>query len=381
MKKIVMLVGLLIAVTTASAQFYYKGGKNVDMIHPQLRLPETRNEIILPQVDGYTIYKADLHTHTVFSDGHCNARYRAAEAWRDGLDVMAVTEHIEYRPNEKLFLEYMKATRAEVPEGQHTLTDLNMPVKEAQKWAKNYGLTIIPGVEITRNPIEIGHYNALFTTDNNIIYDKDPLQAMRNARAQGALVMHNHPGWRRTSLEMPEVEKQAYEADLIDGVESMNGAEFYPKAITRAVEKKIFVAACTDIHASSASDYHERGDFHRNMTFILAKDKSLESLKEALQAGRTIAYSFGTLAGEEELMKKFFLASVTITPVSATLATLTNHTSVAFYIVGSTGQMVKLSPFSSIQWKHSKKTKRLQLELSNIWVQGEKNLTVSVKVK
>ena len=381
MKKTLLLVGLLMVSVTVSAQFYYKSGKNVDMIHPQLSLPETRCEIILPQIDGYTLYKADLHTHTIFSDGNCTARYRAAEAWRDGLDVMAVTEHIEYRPNEKTFLKYMNAKKGPKKEGVYTRSDLNMPVQEAQKYARNYGLVIIPGVEITRNPIEIGHYNALFTTDNNAIYDKDPLQAMRNARAQGALVMHNHPGWRRTSLEMPEVEKQAYEAGLIDGVESMNGREFYPKAVTRAVERHLFVAACTDIHNSTAADYHERGGFHRNMTFILAKDKSLESLKEALSAGRTIAYSYGTLAGEEELMKKFFLAAVKITPISPTSVILTNHTSVAFYIIGETGQFVKLSPFSSIQWKHGKEAKQLTFELPNVWVQGEKNLTVSVNIK
>ena len=130
---------------------------------------------------------------------------------------------------------------------------------------------------------------------------------MRNARAQGALVMHNHPGWRRTSLEMTEVEKKAHAEKLIDGIEIMNGQEFYPKAITRAAEKGLFMAACTDIHATSSSDYRERGGYFRNMTFILAKDKSLESLKEALQADRTIVYSYGTLAGSEELMKKFFL--------------------------------------------------------------------------
>jgi hypothetical protein len=258
---------------------------------------------------------------------------------------------------------------------------LNLPVQEAQKYAKNYGLVIIPGVEITRNPVEIGHYNALFTTDNNAIYDKDPLQAMRNARAQGALVMHNHPGWRRASLEMTEVEKKAHAEKLIDGIEIMNGQEFYPKAITRAAEKGLFMAACTDIHATTSSDYRERGGYFRNMTFILAKDKSLESLKEALQADRTIVYSYGTLAGSEELMKKFILASVSFTPISHTSVMLTNNTSLDFYIAKEGGRLVKLSAFSSILWSHGKRAETIALELANVWIQGEQTLRVDVNIK
>lgn len=381
MKKIVVLAALLFVASSSMAQLYYKSVKNVDMIHPQQCLPESRREIVLPQVDGYTLYKADLHTHSVFSDGHCSPRYRVGEAWRDGLDVMAVTEHVEYRPHEKTFLAYMNAKKGPKKEGVYTRSDLNLPVQEAQKYAEKYGLVIIPGVEITRNPVEIGHYNALFTTDNNAIYDKDPLQAMRNARAQGALVMHNHPGWRRASLEMTEVEKKAHAEKLIDGIEIMNGQEFYPKAITRAAEKGLFMAACTDIHATTSSDYRERGGYFRNMTFILAKDKSLESLKEALQADRTIVYSYGTLAGSEELMKKFFLASVSFTPISHTSVMLTNNTSLDFYIAKEGGRLVKLSAFSSILWSHGKKAETIALELANVWIQGEQTLRVDVNIK
>ena len=79
-------------------------------------------------------------------------------------------------------------------------------------------------------------------TDNNTIYDPDPLQALRNAKAQGALVQHNHPGWTRKSLDMPEFEVQAYGEGLIDGIETMNGSEFYPKAIERAKELGLFVS-------------------------------------------------------------------------------------------------------------------------------------------
>ena len=43
------------------------------------------------------------------------------------------------------------------------------------------------------------------------------------------------------------------------------------------------------------------------MTLIFAKDKSLESLKEAMKARRTLAYSFGTIAGEAQLLVDFLM--------------------------------------------------------------------------
>ena len=40
-----------------------------------------RTEIILPEVNGYTCYKADFHVHTIYSDGDVTPRARVAEAW------------------------------------------------------------------------------------------------------------------------------------------------------------------------------------------------------------------------------------------------------------------------------------------------------------
>ena len=39
-----------------------------------------RKEFILPQVNGYNIYKADLHTHTAFSDGSLMPKARVEES-------------------------------------------------------------------------------------------------------------------------------------------------------------------------------------------------------------------------------------------------------------------------------------------------------------
>jgi hypothetical protein len=263
-----------------------------------------REEFVLPKVNGYKVLKADLHTHTIYSDGSVTPEFRVREAWIDGLDVLAITEHIEHRPREGKMISYLKGYFNGDPKKAQSgeiLADLNMSNSEAIAAAKGYGITLIPGAEITRNPHRIGHYNALFVKDVNTIYDPDPLVSIRKAREQGALIMQNHPGWLRRNVDVIEFEQKVYNEGLIDGVEAMNDIEFYPPIVTRAVEKGFFIAANTDIHGSTTMDFVAQGH-RRPMTFILAENNSLEAVKEALKARRTLAYFFGAVAGEEQLV-------------------------------------------------------------------------------
>ena len=380
-----------IAAVTASAQMTYPDDVNKDINRHSIRYSRgARTEIVLPQVNGYNIYKADLHTHSAFSDGSVLPEYRVKEAWIDGLDVMAVTEHIEYRRQESKMLEYLEdyAKKGEQIDNWDIINkpadkkgirvDLNYAVELSQKAAAQYGLLIIPGTEITRNPQQIGHYNALFTTDNNAIYDADPLLSFRNAKAQGALIQHNHPGWQRKSIDMPEFEVKAYAEGLIDGIEIMNGSDFYPGAIDRAKELGLFMSANTDIHGTTAMDY-ANVEVGRNMTLIFAKEKTLEAMREALEARRTLAYAFGNVAGDEQLLKDFFLACVKFEPVmkdykNRQIFTITNTSSIPFAFRIGGGNVVWLDPFSTI----SAKTNTVKITVENMWYGVDKHPVVEI---
>ena len=286
-----------------------------------------RTNIILPGIDGLNCYKADLHVHTFFSDGELSPEERVKEAWIDGLDIMAITDHIETRRQERTWLKFLKGyspdkkgfeqintrcSRGVHADSRGIVSDLNLSVELARKAVKGYPeLTIIKGTEISREPEHIGHYCALFTKDNNIIYSTDDAQTIRNARAQGALITHNHPGWERLSTDYTEFEKKIYAEGLIDGIEVTNGKDFYPEIVRRAIEKKLYMVSATDIHATTASVYGKQ-NFYRDMTLIFAKDKSEKSLRKALLSQKTLGYCGGYIIGEESLLKKFFLASVTV---------------------------------------------------------------------
>lgn len=386
MKRLFSLAVVLCAALGANAQSYYQDATNPELLRHNLNKSRQRREVILPEVNGYTVYKADLHTHSIFSDGSVTPEFRVQEAWYDGLDVMAVTEHLEYRPYEQKMINFLDDLLPEGTKAHNTnftgtgttdkngvKSDLNYPVRLAEAAARGYGLTIIPGIEITRTPETIGHYNALFTTDNNAIHDADPLQAFRNAHAQGALVMHNHPGWRRKNLDISELEQKAYDAKLIDGIEVMNSSEFYPRAITRALKDGFFMASNTDIHGSTVEEYYIPSDgLFRNMTLILAKDKSLPSLKEALKARRTLAYAYGSIAGEESLLKDLFKASVKTTVAYTNpsngnrTVSLSNLSSFSYTIRIGSGNPINLKAFSTINTTVAKDAK-LVVKVENMW--------------
>ena len=57
----------------------------------------TPNKIVIPNIEGYKTLKGDFHVHTVFSDAAVWPTTRVQEAIWEGLDVLAITEHIDTR--------------------------------------------------------------------------------------------------------------------------------------------------------------------------------------------------------------------------------------------------------------------------------------------
>ena len=289
-----------------------------------------RNEIYIPKVMGYNVYKADLHTHTIYSDGDITPALRVNEAWCDGLDIIAITDHMEYRRVEREIFQYMKdyldpayrgqgAVNTNVlnrdPDSNGILVDFNVASTAAEKEAKRLGIMAIKGVEITRG--KLGDYNALFTTDNNALYDPNLEQTIRNARAQGAFIIHNHPQYsKQTESTLPPHCEDFYAKGLIDGIELANGFNHYDRLFDYCFKGKYTPFATSDAHFLISARFPNAGkEYYRNMTLILAKDRTEKAVKEALRAGRTIAYSANMLIGTEKLLLELFDACVEVEKV------------------------------------------------------------------
>lgn len=372
MKQHFLILPLLLCSGAMMAQSTYVDNRNSELLRHHGVLPyANRTEIVLPAtVNGLMPMRVDMHIHTYYSDGDVSPQYRVREAWADGLDAIAITDHIEYRPHDGQMAKYLKTENKGV--------DFNYPGVLAKGEGDYYGLIVVPGTEITRNPREVGHFNAIFTTDNNMIPDDDPMQAIRNAKKQGAIVVNNHPGWERTSNAPTEIEKQAWAEGLIDGIEIMNSQEFYPNIIDTALDKNFFMFSATDLHSTTSDDYGKGGN-KRNFTIVFVDDFSADGLRRGLEKRLTIGHQYGTLGGEEQLLKDFFLASVSVKKAGNHFV-LTNNTSLEYSIRVRNDNITVLRPFSSINiWPDDKGVCKVTVE--NMWCGEGKHPVVELTAK
>jgi len=246
-----------------------------------------------PDLKDYITLKCDFHTHTVFSDGDVWPNVRINEAYREGLDVIAITDHIEYRPHIK-----------------DLSGSLNRSYEIAQEAAKSKGIIVIRGSEITRN-MPPGHSNALFLTDVDKLDQREYMDAFRAAKAQNAFIFWNHPQWDAqqpdVTLWWPE-HTQLLEQGFMQGIEVVNGA-YSPEAHRWCLEKKLTMLGNSDIHAPM--QVYNAGQ-HRTMTLVFARSKTPEAVFEALIERRTAVYHNDFIIGEEIYLKGLFEKSVEI---------------------------------------------------------------------
>ena len=257
---------------------------------------QMRQEIRIPDIMGYKTLKCDFHTHTVFSDGAVWPTVRVDEAWREGLDVLSITDHIEYQPHAK-----------DVP------TNHNRPYEIALPRAKERGILLVKGAEITRKTPP-GHFNAIFLDDITPLDTEELLDAMAAASEQGAFIFWNHPGWIPDKKGWFDIHTTLYEKKHMRGIEVVNGASYYPEAHEWALDKDLTFMGNSDIHSPSMVA-QTTPENHRTMTLVFARKKSLEAVKDALFAGRTVAWYKDQLIGLPEYLEAIFRAAVTITDI------------------------------------------------------------------
>lgn len=258
---------------------------------------DVRHEIRFPDLPGYVTLKCDLHQHTVFSDGSVWPPVRVNEAWRQGLDAIALTDHIEYQPH-----------KDDVP------TNFHRPDELAAGPAAERGLLFPKGAEITRDTPP-GHFNAIFLNDVNPLAIEDFVEQIKRANEQGAFVFWNHQGWKGPEKgRWLDVHTTLFENKWFHGMEVCNGDEYYPDAHQWCLDKNLTMLGTSDIHEP---DLRTRStpDNHRTMTLVFAKEKTLAGLKEALIERRTVVWYKDQLIGRREWLDPLFRACVQVVEV------------------------------------------------------------------
>jgi hypothetical protein len=257
-----------------------------------------RRPLRIPNLPGFVTLQCDFHTHTVFSDGKVWPDIRSEEAWREGYDAIAITDHVEYQPHRK-----------DLPTNHERSWEIAAPHGE------KLGVIVIRGSEITRK-MPPGHLNAIFLTSVCPLETPEWRDALRAARAQGAFLFWNHPGWRGQQKDgvarwYPE-HSEIFDGGLLDGIEVVNDRVYYPEAHAWALEKGLTILANSDSHDPVNLAWHLSEGDHRPVTLVFAKERSEAGLREALFARRTAAWSGPMLVGREELLRPLVAAALTI---------------------------------------------------------------------
>lgn len=257
-----------------------------------------RTPVQIPEVPGYVTLKCDFHIHTMFSDGLVWPTVRAEEAWREGLDAIAITDHIEYQPH-----------KADVS------TNHNRSYEIARGTGTDLDVLVVKGSEITRK-MPPGHLNAIFLTNSTSLAVTNWRDAIAAAHQQGAFIFWNHPGWEAQTtndlvLWYPE-HTELLAAGMLHGIEVVNGRDYYPEAHRWAIEKNLTMLSNSDIHSPLNLDYHVHQGDHRPLTLVFAKERTAEALKKALFARQTAVYSGDKLIGDEKFLRPIFTESVQV---------------------------------------------------------------------
>lgn len=281
--------------------------------------PDNPRLIEFPDVPGAKTLVVDLHSHSVFSDGHVWPKIRIEEAIRDGLDAFAVTEHLEWQPH-----------LADIPH-----PDRNRAYEQAVAAAEGSDLIVIAGSEITREQ-PAGHINAVFITNANELFrpgesPEDPAatvdyyraahawpaaEAVAAANAQGAFVFINHPDWpdqRPNGLaELTELHEQLIAEGQLHGVEIANGASFSAEAFAIALEADLTLLGVSDVHDLIDWDYPPEQGAHRPVTLVFSADASSAGIRQALFDKQTVVWFKNLLVGREAVLVPLLEASLTI---------------------------------------------------------------------
>lgn len=262
-----------------------------------LTLSAQRRILNVPELPGYVTVKCDFHSHTVFSDGLVWPTQRIGEAWRDGLDAISITDHIEYQPRK-----------------QYIPSDLNAAWKIAKTTAEQYNIILVHGTEITRS-MPPGHLNALFITDADSLNRPDFMEVIEAAVRQGAFIQWNHPGWKSQEPDgIPKiypVHSELIAKGWLHGIEYANDQECYPLVMDMCRDNKLALMGNSDIHGVISEEFSAPDHSHRPMTLVFARERTSESVREAMFAGRTAVWHRNTLGALEQYAAPLFRSVVT----------------------------------------------------------------------
>jgi hypothetical protein len=218
-------------------------------------------------VDGYQVLSGDFHVHAFLGDGGIPPWMLQRQAAREGLDVIAITNH-----NQTF------AGRL----GRWAASGSNGPL-------------VVVGEEITGRTFHL----IAVGIEHPVNWNQSARTAIGHVHAQGGVAIAAHPlhGFSEGYDEAALAELDGLEAAHPDSLAAGIGAqfeEFYQRTKVRNPE----------VAAIGSSDFHTSGPLGLCRTYLLVRERSQAGVIDAIRAGRTVGRcETGQLHGRPELVK------------------------------------------------------------------------------
>lgn len=355
---------------------------------PTQGLPFERVDYGFPTIDGYQVLVADFHVHTTHSDGELPPRERVLEAYLAGYDAIAITDH---------------GSVAAYDEARELATDLGLVfVRGLESGIAGHEHYVLLGVDRGYVPRDSHQWAATpeEAQETGRAYYREQLEQVRNS---GGIVIYAHPdhGWR-------ECTQWAYEQGILVGCEVLNscttegwgsvwshGRPCYPHAFEWALDKRLAVAAFSDIH-------RRQGDCApRARTLLLVDEPTPEAAVQALREGRTLAWfpdggekwpespemlwaSQGVLQQYARAVTRMTDRTLRVDPLRGCL-TLRNLGAVTLqvrvHIDGASEAILTLEPSKDYFVMHDPAARRMTVEWTNLWRSPRRTLSAEYELK
>jgi hypothetical protein len=222
--------------------------------------------------DNFNQYKANLHTHTTYSDGIKPPHARIDEYFENGYSILALTDHDDYNPEGPLLYPWTN------------LSSINENWENRDPVA--LGMVAVEGLEISAG-IHLGsHFNSFVGEASD-----DEAYVLSKIKENGGLAQFYHPG--RYTLNNPDNLVDWYadmyrQFDCLVGMEVYNGRDLFPRdrqlwdnvLMQTLPDKVVWAFGNDDNHVSST-----RIDFLLSWNMFVLEELNLASVKNAYEKG------------------------------------------------------------------------------------------------
>ena len=252
-------------------------------------------------------YKANLHTHTTFSDGEDDLKSMAEEYYAQGYDVIANTDHgVVSKPWDKAASSVFPMNLQNIFNSHDVLSSARMREMNEGEGRGGRGMLQVPlGIEMNAATVYKNHVVGLYAGWGQgwIGYSADYRTCIAGTQRRGGISWIAHPGDYIKSESNPAAAKDPanvnFYADILRDYESCLGIEIYngsdgPTRQDRVLWDQLLMRLTPEgrqVWAFAVDDSHNVGDIGRTAQMLFMPENTTENVRTCLESGAFLACS------------------------------------------------------------------------------------------